>query len=117
MDTATDSQRIALTQVVRESLANAIRHGDPDTIQVRLCGDEHTLRLQVIDDGCGFDPKRLADKRPDGRQVGIAGMRERLRLLGGSLTIESRRGGCTATLTQPTRSRSGARVHGRRKRA
>lgn len=95
VEAATDSQRIALSRVVRESLANAIRHGAPDRIQVRLSGNDDMLLLQVTDDGCGFAPATIASTRGDGRQVGIAGMEERLRLLGGRLTIESRPGGPT----------------------
>lgn len=95
VEAATDSQRIALTQVVRESLANAIRHGDPRRIEVRLCGSDQTLLLEVRDDGRGFDPETLPATSLNGQQVGIVGMRERLRLLGGDLTIKSRPGGPT----------------------
>lgn len=91
----TDSQRIALCQVVRESLTNAVRHGRPRGIVVDLAASEELFELRVTDNGCGFDPALLARRRPDGRQVGIAGMRERLRLLGGTLTVQSRPGGPT----------------------
>lgn len=94
-EATSDSQRIALTRVLRESLTNAIRHGRPQSIEVRLQGDPHALLLQVRDDGCGFDTATATASRGDGSQLGINGMYQRLRLLGGTLSIESRPGGPT----------------------
>ena len=94
IEATTDSQRIALCQVVRESLANALRHADAKTIRVRVAGTDRALHVEVADDGRGFDPQAVASAG-GGHQVGLAGMRERLRLLGGTFAIDSRPGGGT----------------------
>lgn len=76
-----------LLQVAREAVANALGHGAPTRIVVRLEVGEDAVRLIVRDDGRGFDS---AATRPDGH--GIANMVERARRLGGSLDVESEPG-------------------------
>lgn len=84
----TDSQRIALARILRESLSNIARHANASTVTVTVAGTEKALRIEVEDDGCGFCPDATAS---DGRRhIGLTAMRERLALLGGTLTIDSR---------------------------
>jgi two-component system NarL family sensor kinase len=88
----TDSQRIALERVLRESLSNVAKHAHAEHVEVLLRGTDESIVLEIRDDGCGFDPDT------DGthvQHVGIRAMRERLRLLGGELTVDSRVGGPT----------------------
>jgi signal transduction histidine kinase len=73
-------------QVVREALSNVIRHARASSVEVvveRTCG---SARVSVIDDGCGIDTRK------EGEGIGLAGVRERLELMGGSLSVESREG-------------------------
>jgi two-component system NarL family sensor kinase len=75
-----------LYRIAQEALSNVRRHSGAAEVQVVL---EHTprgVRMSVRDDGKGFDPRTV----PDGRH-GILGMRERARLLGGTLRVISRR--------------------------
>ena len=83
-----------LLLVVREALNNAVRHGRPGRVSVRLQGENGGLRLRVRDDGCGFDPGAVS--RPGAAHYGIVGMRERIESLGGSFVLESAPGRGTA---------------------
>jgi len=83
---------INLFRVLQEALANACRHAKCSHIMVRLVASHPTLILRIRDDGRGFDvqsrlPQALAEKR-----MGLWSMRERIRLLGGRVTIRSRPG-------------------------
>jgi signal transduction histidine kinase len=79
------SVKIALLRTLQEALSNATRHGQGKDIQVDLARQSDTLVLTVSDRGPGFDPE-LVDR--SGR-LGIAGMRERAELLGGSFEVQS----------------------------
>jgi signal transduction histidine kinase len=89
----TDSQRIALERVLRESLSNIAKHAHAEHVAITLRGSDESIVLEVRDDGCGFVPH--ARRATDVGHVGIRAMRERLRLLGGEFTIDSRLGGPT----------------------
>jgi two-component system, NarL family, sensor histidine kinase NreB len=78
---------IALFRIVQEAIGNAVKHGHPDQVHVTLKYRGNELRLSVVDDGLGFDP---ADVSRYG--LGLSGMKERARGIGGSVTITSRRG-------------------------
>ncbi|ACK52060.1 integral membrane sensor signal transduction histidine kinase [Methylocella silvestris BL2] len=71
-------------RVVQESLSNAIRHGQPARIDVRIKILEQRIRIVVEDDGSGFSK----DRGPNG--FGLAGMQERVRSVGGVVTIRNR---------------------------
>jgi signal transduction histidine kinase len=82
----------AAYRIVQEALTNVARHAETDSATVRVWADEHSLNIQIEDKGRGFDTETpLATVNTSG----LAGMRERAHLLGGHLTIESRRGGGT----------------------
>jgi signal transduction histidine kinase len=91
LDGCTPSQRIALLRVVRESLANVARHSGADNASVVVSADETELSVEIIDRGRGFDVEAA---RNAGR-LGLVGMNERIRLLDGTLELESRPGGPT----------------------
>jgi signal transduction histidine kinase len=73
-----------LYRVAQEALNNALKHGKPGRIAVRLRQMEHRVSLEIADDGAGFDPAMGADGG-----LGLRGMRERVARCGGSLDIES----------------------------
>ena len=74
---------LVLYRVAQESITNAIRHSNADTISLSLEGDTDFVTLRVRDDGDGM-PRQL----PSGTS-GISGMRERALLVGGRFSIES----------------------------
>jgi signal transduction histidine kinase len=76
---------IALFRVVQEALMNVIRHAQARTVRLTLTSDERTYALKIADDGVGID---LAS--PDFHwSHGLAGMRHRVRALGGHLALVS----------------------------
>ncbi len=83
--------KIALLRTLQESLSNASRHGAGQDVAVDLKMDRDGLLLEVADSGPGFDLNALATSRG----LGLAGMRERAQLLGGSFQVESRPGSGT----------------------
>jgi PAS domain S-box-containing protein len=79
----------AVYRAVQEALTNVSKHAHASQVSVVVERHGHTLQVIIEDDGVGLDPER-ALANPD-RRLGLAGMRERLGLVGGSLTIESTR--------------------------
>lgn len=90
----TDSQRILVDRVLRESLSNVARHAAASRVSIQLRGYSDSLLVRVQDNGRGFDPQARA-LGPGGRHVGLRTMRERLDLIGGTLKIDSQPGGPT----------------------
>jgi signal transduction histidine kinase len=91
--------------VLREAVRNALVHADPDWLELTLDLHGGSLRGVVRDDGEGFDVEAVMGEN---HGIGLTSMRERMELLGGSLTVtSSRRGGTTveATVQIPDRSR------------
>ena len=76
---------LCLFRVTQEALRNVARHARARTVKVSMRALDGGLQLAVRDDGAGFDPA-LQRERPS---LGLASMRERVRLLGGELDIES----------------------------
>jgi signal transduction histidine kinase len=89
--------------VVREALHNAIRHGEPTKVRVDIGFERKEFRVQVRDDGCGFDPK-MASSQPNGH-YGLIGIQERAKRIGGVLILKSRPGtGTELTLSVPRKA-------------
>ncbi|QDV10089.1 Signal transduction histidine-protein kinase/phosphatase DegS [Planctomycetes bacterium Poly30] len=80
---------LALFRIAQESIRNAERHGSPQNIDVELDSDGECISLRVADDGRGFDPAALAGLPREGRDggLGLVSIRERAKLVGGSLSI------------------------------
>lgn len=76
-----------LLLLAQESMTNAIKHGNPENIHVALEFAEDSVILRVHDDGAGFDPSH-APGLADGH-LGLQGMRERMKRLGGEVKVES----------------------------
>ena len=85
----TASQQIALARVAREALTNVRDHAEATAVTLAATATHEGVSLVVVDDGKGFDPAR------DDDGLGLAGMHDRVRLLGGRLVVESRPGGPT----------------------
>jgi signal transduction histidine kinase len=88
-------------RIAGEALRNAFRHAQARRIEVEIRYDKRQLRLRVRDDGKGIDPKVLTEGGRDGH-YGLAGMRERAKLVGGKLAVRSKLdSGTEAELTIP----------------
>jgi signal transduction histidine kinase len=75
---------VALLRVAQEAVANARHHADADRIVVTLTYQPTAVRLDIADDGKGFDPSQRRS-----RGFGLSSMRSRIEQLGGTLTVES----------------------------
>lgn len=73
-------------RVVQEALTNVARHSKVKTAKVRVWADEKNLSVSIEDDGQGFDVEEVTETA---NSTGVAGMRERVHLLGGHFHIES----------------------------
>jgi signal transduction histidine kinase len=88
----------AAYRIAQEALHNALRHGSPSTVEVRLGASGGAVRLEVADDGRGFD---VGPAGAAGR-LGLSSMRDRARAAGGRLELSSRLGaGTTVRLLMP----------------
>ena len=92
-----DGQRLpaeietALYRIVQESLTNVVKHADASRVTVWLRRpSDRNVELVIHDDGSGFDPNEVRDGG-----LGLVGMRERVALLGGRMSVESSEGAGT----------------------
>src|ERR1700733_2644835 len=96
-------QEIELTvfRLVQECLANIHRHSGSKAASIRLQERDGWLNLEIKDGGKGIPPEKQIESLGGQLGVGIRGMRERLRLLGGTLEIESNSAGTTVRAILP----------------
>ena len=92
-----------LLRIGQEAVNNAVRHARAENISVRLVFDATSVRLNVRDDGRGFDAD--AQGNGAGGHFGLVGMRERAREMGGEVRVGSRPGeGCEVEVNVPVGS-------------
>jgi signal transduction histidine kinase len=90
-DGVPDEHAVALFRIAQEALTNVARHARATAVSVSLDESDGAARLLVVDDGVGF----AADAPAPSGHFGLLGMRERARLLHGTVDIESRPGAGT----------------------
>jgi two-component system NarL family sensor kinase len=95
-----DDIEIALFRIVQEGLTNIHRHSGSSAAMIRLIVDQNHVQLEVQDAGKGL-PQSRADGPVDAMGVGITGMRERVKQLGGQMKIESSPRGTTVSVALP----------------
>ena len=94
--------RISMFRAVRELLVNVAKHARAKNIEVTTRKDGPNIRVQVKDDGVGFDHLEVHSRRDLSGGFGLFDIRERLRYLGGNFQLESEPGqGTRATLSAP----------------
>ena len=92
-----------LYRIAQEALVNVRRHAEATDVEIVLQQTPRRVRLSVRDKGHGFDPRAVSAERH-----GLVGMRERAKLLGGTLRVTSRRrppSGTTVVATVPVAER------------
>jgi PAS domain S-box-containing protein len=97
---------LALFRVLQESLTNVHRHSGSSTARARLLIRNRAVILEVSDEGKGTQSKNWKDRAQDWMGafgVGLRGMSERMRQLGGNLELSSTQAGTTVTATLPIR--------------
>ena len=86
---------IHLFRLVQEAVTNVIRHSEARSAQVSMTCAGPALEISIRDDGKGFDVDAILARAAQGHHLGLLGMRERVRSLGGDVAIESGPGGGT----------------------
>jgi len=105
--------RVVLFNIVRELLANVVKHAKAKRVAVRIHQAGDQVQIAVQDDGVGFEPSQAGRPDPRSGGYGLFSIRERLEYLGGSLNIESAPGkGTCISLTVPVPSRQKPRGKG-----
>jgi len=97
--------KIALYRILQEALSNSYRHAGVQRVWVRLDAVGDRVRLEVEDKGRGFNPPPLVGPEATERaeHIGLRGMRERVALVGGTLTLHSAPGtGTRIVVEMPT---------------
>lgn len=95
----------ACFRIVQEALTNIARHAQAQTVTITLGQTNHTLHLSIQDDGVGFNLEAIGQAKTEGTSLGLLGLEERGRLIGGQLTIISAPGeGTQISLRVPIRA-------------
>ena len=84
-----DTLKIVIYRVLQESLHNAAKHSDAAEIRIGLKSDSDRFVLEVADNGCGFDVQKTLSRLDPLSGYGLASIRERAEIVGGSLAIDS----------------------------
>ena len=90
-----DDAEVALFRAVQESLANVARHAGPVRVHVGISAAPGGLRVVISDQGPGFDAGTVPARAAAEGHLGLAGMRERITAVGGTVSIESATGAGT----------------------
>jgi signal transduction histidine kinase len=84
---------------VRELIHNAVQHGKPTLVHLRVRCVQAEIRVEIEDNGCGFDPSCVKEGR------GLTNVRERMNQIGGGLEVSSpRTSGSLVVLRAPLES-------------
>jgi signal transduction histidine kinase len=105
-DELPEEHKTCIYRVVQEALNNCARHAQASTVQVVVRRQSGKILLSVLDDGSGFDPARV-------RGLGLMGMEERVRHLGGTFVLDSEPGrGTRVEIALPLTSLNGDHRNG-----
>ena len=86
-ETLSDNTAHAFLCIIRELVQNAVRHGRAKSVKIAGSMAEEVLKFSVCDDGSGFEPKSAPGVRQG--HFGLQGIRERVRQLGGEISVKS----------------------------
>jgi signal transduction histidine kinase len=92
-DDLPDEHKTCIYRLVQEAINNAARHANARVVEVDLKREPERVRCRVRDDGVGFDTRVV-------RGLGLLGMEERVRRLGGALAIDSQPGRGAAIMAE-----------------
>jgi signal transduction histidine kinase len=94
-DSLSSAQRITVFRAIQEALANVREHSGATAVVVRLRARRSAIEVQVSDDGMGFEVERALAKAAQRGRLGLVGIAERVRMVGGTFHLESTPGGPT----------------------
>ena len=79
---------ISIYRIIQESLNNILKHADATVVRVSIVKSERSVKIEIADNGKGFDVSATDETKRRGG-FGLLGMNERVRMLGGTIAIES----------------------------
>lgn len=94
-ESITSAQRIAVYRAIQESLSNVREHSGATTVEIRIRMRRSSIEVRITDDGHGFEVGRALARAAQRGRLGIVGIGERVRMLGGTFEIDSAPGGPT----------------------
>ena len=94
-DSLTSAQRITVFRAIQEALANIREHASATNVSVLVRARRSAIEVQISDDGMGFEVERALAKAAQRGRLGLVGIAERTRMLGGTFDLESAPGGPT----------------------
>jgi signal transduction histidine kinase len=89
------SQRVAVFRAIQEALANVREHSGATRVDVRLRARRNSIEVRITDNGTGFEVSRALARAAKRGRLGLVGIGERVRMLGGTFDVDSRPGGPT----------------------
>ncbi|MBI4338065.1 MAG: sensor histidine kinase [Chloroflexi bacterium] len=84
--------QLIIWRIAQEAMHNVVKHAEATEVGISVARGHRSLKLRVWDNGKGFDARRLMRHLPRQTKLGLLGMQERARLLGGTLTVHSEPG-------------------------
>jgi PAS domain S-box-containing protein len=101
MDRFSRETELVIFRIVQECLTNIHRHSGSGSAAIDIAVSDNNVSVRIADHGKGMSVEKLADIKGNASGVGVRGMRERVRQLGGRITIESDNSGTTISATLP----------------
>lgn len=95
MDLLSGSQQIALLNIIHEALSNVREHSNATKVEILVNARPDGIEARIVDNGDGFDLEHTLSRTAREGRLGLVAMHERVRLLGGQCSIDSRPGGPT----------------------
>jgi signal transduction histidine kinase len=96
--------KTVIYRLLQEALNNMAKHSQADLVRLSLDVSDGCIELTVKDNGVGFDVEEVLSSSQSRRGLGLASMKERTNLSGGSFSIKSRKGeGTTVQASWPQR--------------
>jgi signal transduction histidine kinase len=87
-----DAMKITVFRIIQECLNNIIKHARATHVNIHVHFEAKQVRISVFDNGIGFDPDKIQQRRTSRPSLGLAGMEERAALLNGTVSVQSRPG-------------------------
>ncbi len=86
-DSLSSAQRITVFRAIQEALANVREHASATHVSVRVRARRSAIELQIVDDGMGFEVERALAKAAQRGRLGLVGIGERVRMVGGTFEL------------------------------
>jgi signal transduction histidine kinase len=103
LPTLSPEAELALFRALQEALSNVVRHAGARSVDVDISVSAKGVRLEVRDDGKGIPPESSSERLERAGHFGLAGMRERISALGGSVRLRGQPGaGASLEVLVPT---------------